>query len=98
MGRNFTPQAIAQLRIGSGQGMQADAGLLRRTGLLQSGVAYPGGSPGAPTSTLFDAIAASYEPVLKDLGVYFDNSGNEAAAAAMLQISVDHPIRGSVNW
>src|SRR5262249_53169536 len=73
-------------------------GLLLLKGLLQSGVAYLGGYPGAPTSTLFDAIADSYEPVLKDIGVYFDNSGNEAAAAAMLQISVDHPIRGPVNW
>jgi indolepyruvate ferredoxin oxidoreductase alpha subunit len=98
MGRNFTPQSIAQLKLGNREVMQADAGLLLLKGLLQSGVAYLGGYPGAPTSTLFDAIADSYEPVLKDIGVYFDNSGNEAAAAAMLQISVDHPIRGSVNW
>jgi indolepyruvate ferredoxin oxidoreductase, alpha subunit len=98
MGRNFTPQAIAQLKFGQGEVLRADAGLILLKGLLQSGVAYLGGYPGAPTSTLYDAITDAYQPVLKDLGIYFDNSNNEAAAAAMLQISVDNPVRGSVNW
>ena len=98
MGRNFTSEAIAQLSGGQGEVLRGDAGLILLKGLLQSGVAYLGGYPGAPTSTLYDAIADAYQPVLKDLGIYFDNSNNEAAAAAMLQISVDNPVRGSVNW
>lgn len=98
MGRNFTAEAIAQLASGRGEVLRGDAGLVLLKGLLQSGVAYLGGYPGAPTSTLYDAITDAYQPVLKDLGIYFDNSNNEAAAAAMLQISVDNPVRGSVNW
>ena len=66
MGRNFTPQAIAQLTRGAGEPLRGDAGLILLKGLLQSGVAYLGGYPGAPTSTLYDAIADAYQPVLND--------------------------------
>jgi len=86
VGRNFTPQAIAQLTLGRGETLRADAGLILLKGLLQSGVAYLGGYPGAPTSTLYDAITDAYQPVLKDLGIYFDNSNNEAAAAAHFEL------------
>lgn len=65
---------------------------------MQSGVSYLGGYPGAPTASLIDAISESYESILKKRGIYFDCSGNEASAAALLSSSVNHPIRGSVNW
>ena len=38
MGRNFTPQAIAQLTRGAGEPLRGDAGLILLKGLLQSGV------------------------------------------------------------
>ena len=35
---------------------------------------------------------------MKGKGIYFDSSGNEASAAALLSASISYPIRGSVNW
>ena len=98
MGRNYSPAMLKQLELGAGETLEGDAALFLLKALLQSGVSYMGGYPGAPTSTLFDAMSDSYDPVLKPMGVYFEGSGNEAAAAALLQISVDNPIRGTVNW
>ena len=80
MGRNFTPQAITQLTRGAGEPLRGDAGLILLKGLLQSGVAYLGGYPGAPTSTLYDAIADAYQPVLKDLGIHFDNRADHVGS------------------
>lgn len=98
MGRNFSENTLKQLQYGEGQTLEGDAALFLLKGLLQSGVSYLGGYPGAPTSTLFDAISDSYDPILKPMGIYFEGSGNEASAASLLQISVDNPIRGAVNW
>lgn len=98
MGRNYSPDLLQGLSLGEGQTLHADTGLLCLKGLLQSGVSYLGGYPGAPTSNLFDAISDAYEPLLKPQGIYFEGSGNEAAAAALLTASIDQPVRGAVNW
>lgn len=98
MGRNYSIQQLQQLNAGQGQRLEGDAALIILKAMLQSGVGYLGGYPGAPTSSLFDAISDAYDTALKPLGVYFEGSNNEAAAAALLQVSVDNPIRGSVNW
>ncbi|MFN8497930.1 MAG: indolepyruvate ferredoxin oxidoreductase subunit alpha [Anaerolineae bacterium] len=98
MGRNYSAAMLKQLEFGAGETLEGDAALFLLKALLQSGISYMGGYPGAPTSTLFDAMSDAYDPILKPLGVYFEGSGNEAAAASLLQISVDNPIRGAVNW
>lgn len=98
MGRNYSPELLEGLRLGAGETLHADTGLLCLKALLQSGVSYLGGYPGAPTSNLFDAISDAYDPWLKQQGVYFEGSGNEAAAAALLTASIDQPVRGAVNW
>ena len=67
-------------------------------GLLQSGVAYVGGYQGAPVSHVLDVLADAKEDVLDELGVYFESSASEAAAAAMLSASVNYPMRGAVAW
>lgn len=36
--------------------------------------------------------------MLKELGIHFETSASEAAAAAMLDASVKYPIRGAVTW
>jgi hypothetical protein len=63
MGRNFTPQAIAQLTRGAGGPLRGDAGLILLKGLLQSGVAYLGGYPGRRP-------ARSTTPLLTPINLY----------------------------
>ena len=41
-----------------------------------------------------DANASLLEP----MGIYFEMSGSEAAAAALLGASINYPIRGAVTW
>ena len=66
--------------------------------LLQAGVSYVGGYPGAPVSHLLDVLADANESLLKPMGVYLDASANEAAAAALLGASINYPMRGAVTW
>lgn len=98
MGRNYSKEDLAQLRFGKGTELSGDGSLIVLKALLESGVAYLGGYPGAPTSSLYDAIADAYHDVLEPMGVYFEGSGNEAAAGALLSLSVHYPVRGAVNW
>ncbi|HEX2916054.1 MAG TPA: indolepyruvate ferredoxin oxidoreductase subunit alpha [Chloroflexia bacterium] len=98
MGRNYSKETLAQLRFGQGQTLKGDMALIVLKAMLESGVAYMGGYPGAPTSSIYDAMSDAYEEVLKPMGVYVEGSVNEAAAAALLQASVNNPVRGAVNW
>lgn len=98
MGSNYSKETIEQLKFGQGKTFYGDATLVILKAFLQSGVSYLGGYPGSPTAGLIDAISDAYEPILKDMGIYFDCSGNEASAAALLSASISYPIRGSVNW
>ena len=43
-------------------------------------------------------VLADAKDVLDELGVHFENSASEAAAAATLAASVMYPIRGAVTW
>ncbi len=94
----YTSEFLNQLNAGEGETLYGDTHLVILKAFLESGVSYLGGYPGSPTAGLIDAITDAYEPVLKEKGVYFDCSGNEAAAAALLSASINHPVRGSVNW
>jgi indolepyruvate ferredoxin oxidoreductase, alpha subunit len=98
MGKNFSKEVLAQLRYGEGQTLTGDAALIVLKALLESGVSYLGGYPGAPTSGLYDAISDSYDEILAPMGIHFEGSTNEAAAAALLQASVNNKVRGCVNW
>ena len=61
-------------------------------------MSYVGAYPGAPISYLIDVLADANEPVLTPLGVYFEQSESEAAAAALLGASINYPVRGAVTW
>ena len=98
MGRNYSPDILAQLRNGSGQSLTGDTALIILKALLESGVSYLGGYPGSPTASLYDAQADSYDDLLAPMGIYFEASGNEAAAAALLAGSINHAMRGAVGW
>ncbi len=97
MERSFAEE-VKQLQLGQGQVLRGEGILAITKALLQSGVSYVGGYPGAPVSHLLDVMADADEPVLKPMGVYLDASANEAAAAALLGASINYPMRGAVTW
>ncbi|MEX2321459.1 MAG: indolepyruvate ferredoxin oxidoreductase subunit alpha, partial [Saccharospirillum sp.] len=94
--RSFVNE-VKKLRLGAGEEFHGEGILAVTKALLQSGVAYVGGYQGAPISHLMDVLHDA-NPILKELGVHFENNGSEAGAAAMLAASVNYPIRGAVAW
>lgn len=94
--RSFARE-VADLRLGEGDVFRGEGILAITKALLQSGVSYVGGYQGSPISHLMDVLADAKD-VLDDLGVIFQSSANEAAAAAMLSASVMYPLRGAVAW
>src|SRR5438552_17392288 len=97
MERSFAAE-VKQLALGEGQVLRGEGILAITKALLQSGVSYVGGYPGAPVSHLLDVLADANEPLLEPMGVYLDASANEAAAAALLGASINYPMRGAVTW
>jgi indolepyruvate ferredoxin oxidoreductase alpha subunit len=60
-------------------------------------VSYVSGYQGAPISHLVDVLADAQD-VLDDLGIRFEASANEAAAAAALAASINYPLRGAATF
>ncbi|MBR1234104.1 indolepyruvate ferredoxin oxidoreductase subunit alpha [Bradyrhizobium sp. AUGA SZCCT0182] len=94
--RSFARE-VQDLKLGNGDVFHGEGILAITKALLQSGVGYVGGYQGAPISHLMDVLADAQD-ILGDLGVHFETSASEAAAAAMLSASVMYPIRGAVTW
>ncbi|MGI9483480.1 MAG: thiamine pyrophosphate-dependent enzyme [Hyphomicrobiales bacterium] len=94
--RSFKKE-VAQLRIGQGEEFVGEGILAVTKALLQSGVGYVGGYQGAPISHLMDVLSDAQD-ILDELGVHFEVSASEAAAAAMLSTSIHYPIRGAATW
>ena len=94
--RSFARE-VQDLKLGDGEEFRGEGILAITKALLQSGVAYVGGYQGAPISHLMDVLADARE-VLDELGVHFESSASEAAAAATLSASVMYPIRGAVTF
>jgi indolepyruvate ferredoxin oxidoreductase alpha subunit len=94
--RSFARE-VEDLKLGEGEVFRGEGILAITKALLQSGVSYVGGYQGSPISHLMDVLADA-KPVLDDLGVHFESSASEAAAAAMLSASVMYPLRGAVTW
>jgi indolepyruvate ferredoxin oxidoreductase alpha subunit len=88
---------VQDLKLGAGEIFRGEGILAITKALLQSGVAYVGGYQGAPISHLMDVLADAKD-VMQNLGVHFETSASEAAAAAMLSASVMYPVRGAVTW
>jgi indolepyruvate ferredoxin oxidoreductase alpha subunit len=97
MERSFA-QEVKKLQLGQGQVLRGEGILAITKALLQAGVSYVGGYPGAPVSHLLDVMADANETLLKPMGVYFDASASEASAAALLGASINYPMRGAVTW
>ncbi|MCZ6915539.1 MAG: indolepyruvate ferredoxin oxidoreductase subunit alpha [Gemmatimonadetes bacterium] len=94
--RSFAKE-VQSLRLGAGEVFRGEGILGVTKALLESGVAYVGGYQGAPISHLMDVFSDA-RPILDELGVHFETSASEAAAAAMLAASINYPIRGAVTW
>ena len=94
--RSFAKE-VEDLRIGEGEVFRGEGILAVTKALLQSGVSYVGGYQGAPISHLMDVLSDAQD-ILGELGVHFEASASEAAAAAMLAASVNYPLRGAVTW
>jgi len=94
--RSFARE-VEDLKLGEGDVFRGEGILAITKALLQSGVSYVGGYQGSPISHLMDVLADAKD-VMEDLGVHFETSASEAAAAAMLSASVMYPVRGAVTW
>jgi indolepyruvate ferredoxin oxidoreductase, alpha subunit len=94
--RSFARE-VEDLKLGEGEEFKGEGILAITKALLQSGVSYVGGYQGAPISHLMDVLADAAD-LMGELGVHFETSASEAAAAAMLSASVMYPVRGAVTW
>ena len=94
--RSFARE-VEKLRLGDGGRMHGEGILAVTKALLQSGVSYIGGYQGSPISHLIDVFADARD-ILDELGVHFEQSASEAAAASMLAASINYPMRGAVAW
>jgi indolepyruvate ferredoxin oxidoreductase alpha subunit len=94
--RSFAEE-VGKLKLRPGETFRGEGILAVTKALLQSGVAYVGGYQGAPISHLMDVLSDA-QGILSELGVHFEASANEGAAAAMLAASVNYPLRGAVTW
>src|SRR5438477_2849976 len=94
--RSFKSE-VAKLRLGAGAEFRGEGILAVTKALLQSGVSYVSCYQGAPISHLVDVMADASD-VLAELGVRFEASANEAAAAATLGASINYPLRGAVTF
>jgi indolepyruvate ferredoxin oxidoreductase alpha subunit len=92
--RSFARE-VQKLRLGKGEIFRGEGILAITKALLQCGVGYVGGYQGAPISHLMDVLADAQE-IMAELGIRYEASASEAAAAAMLAASVHYPIRGAV--
>jgi indolepyruvate ferredoxin oxidoreductase, alpha subunit len=94
--RSFKSE-VAKLRLGAGKEFRGEGILAVTKALLQSGVSYVSGYQGAPISHLVDVLADA-DDVLRELGIRFEASANEAAAAAALAASINYPLRGAATF
>ncbi|HSN33464.1 MAG TPA: indolepyruvate ferredoxin oxidoreductase subunit alpha, partial [Ideonella sp.] len=94
--RSFIEE-VKKLRLGRGEVFRGEGILAVTKALLESGVAYVAGYQGAPISHLMDVLADAQD-ILAEHGIRFENSANEATAAATLAASVNYPLRGAVTF
>src|ERR1035438_3453706 len=94
--RSFVEE-VKKLRLGAGEVFRGEGILAVTKALLESGVSYVAGYQGAPISHLMDVLADAQD-ILAEHGIRFENSANEATAAATLAASVNYPLRGAVTF
>ena len=98
VGERSFKKEIDKLLLGEGDNFHGEGILAITKALLQSGITYVGGYPGAPMSHLIDVLADASEEILQPMGIHFEQSASEAGAASLLSASISYPIRGAVTW
>ena len=93
--RSFARE-VQDLRLGADDIFRGEGILAVTKALLQSGVGYVAGYQGAVISHLMDVLSDA-QGILGELGVHFESSASEAAAASSLAASVNYPIRDVLN-
>src|ERR1700709_2508584 len=88
---------VQSLRLGAGDTFHGEGILAITKALLQSGVAYIGGDPGAALAHPRGRGGAG-TGYRDERGVHVEACSNEASAAAMLGASIHYPLRGAVTW
>jgi indolepyruvate ferredoxin oxidoreductase, alpha subunit len=94
--RSFARE-VQQLKVPAGTEFHGEGILAVTKALLEAGVGFVTGYQGAPISHLMDVLADA-QPILEELGVYFEPAASEAAAAAALSACVHYPVRGAATW
>src|SRR6202007_508649 len=97
MAERFFKKEVQKLYLGQGQEFRGEGILAITKALLESGVSYVAGYQGAPISHLMDVLSDAND-ILEELGVHFESSASQAAAAATLAASVSYPLRGAVTF
>ena len=69
MGERSFAEDVKQLGYGAGDTLRGEGILAITKALLQSGVSYVGGYPGAPISHLLDVMADANASLLKPMGI-----------------------------
>src|SRR4029450_11057702 len=87
MGERSFAEDVKQLGYGAGDLLHGEGILAITKALLQSGVSYVGGYPGAPVSYLIDVLADANEPLLQPLGIYFGQSPSHIRCGARSPVS-----------
>src|SRR6201982_4316387 len=93
--RSFKKE-VEKLKLGAGEEFRGEGILAITKALLEAGVSYVAGYQGAPISHLMDVLSDAND-ILEELGVHFESSASEAAAAATLAASVNYPLSGAGN-
>jgi len=97
-GERSFKQEVHKLLLGDGEEFHGEGIMAITKALLQSGVSYVGGYPGAPISYLIDVLSDASEEILRPMGIRFEQSSSEAGAGALLAASINYPLRGAVTW
>ena len=74
VGERSFKKEIGKLLLGEGDNFHGEGILAITKALLQSGITYVGGYPGAPMSHLIDVLADASEEILQPMGIHFENA------------------------
>ena len=78
VGERSFKKEIEKLLLGDGETFHGEGILAITKALLQSGISYVGGYPGAPMSHLIDVLADASEEILEPMGIHYEQSASEA--------------------
>ena len=86
VGERSFKREIKKLLLGEGDTFHGEGILAITKALLQSGISYVGGYPGAPMSHLTDVLADASKEILEPMGIHYEQSSyGQAVHSALLR-------------